>query len=92
MQGRAWGQLRWGNVTQEKQAESLRLTAVSQEGNPGPPFDLMTCKKTVSSGKSLGQNKVVITVEFLAIFFFFLSLSSFRIRTAFYLTYKNLML
>lgn len=70
MQGRAWGQLRWGNVTQEKQAESLRLTAVSQEGNPGPPFDLMTCKKTVSSGKSLGQSKVVITVEFLAIFFF----------------------
>lgn len=78
-------------MTQEKQAEALRLTAVSREGSPGPPFDLMTCKKTASSGKSLGQSQGLLTVEFLAIFFF-LSLSSFRIRIAFYLIYKNLML
>lgn len=80
-------------MTQEKQAESSRLTAVSQEGNPGPPLDLMTCKKTASSEKSLGQSKAVITAEYLAFFFFFLlSLSSFRIRIAIYLIYKNLML
>ena len=34
--GRARGQLRWGNVTQEKQVDTLRLTAVSRKGILGP--------------------------------------------------------